>query len=264
MGYVCANKKKASLGVRCLYSLNKALLCKWNWHFASKREAFWRQIISGKYGEMEGGWCSKEVRGGYGIGLWKVIRKLWDLVFCRVSFSVRNGKRIKFWKDKCCGDEPLNISFPSLFALSNSKDAWVVDLWQHSNERGVWNPIFPRPLNDWEIDMMERFLARLQDKVVDEGSEDKIWWVEAKNGTFSVKSLYASLETGSLVQFPASVVWNAWVPPKVSFFAWEATWGKVLTLDQLQKRGWSLVNRCCLCLAHEESIDHILLHCGKP
>ena len=48
---------------------------------------------------------------------------------------------------------------------------------------------------------------------------------------------------------------------KLVFFAWEAVWGKVLILDQLQRRGWSLTNRCFLCLRHEESIDHLLLHC---
>ena len=62
-------------------------------------------------------------------------------------------------------------------------------------------------------------MARLQDKVVEEGAEDKVCWVETKSGTFSVKSLYASLEIGRVVQFPSSVVWNVWVPPKVSFFA---------------------------------------------
>ena len=99
-------------------------------------EAFWRQIISGKYGDLEGGWCFKEPRGGYGVGLWKTIRKLWDVISSKLSFSVGNGKRIKFWKDKWCGDEPLNVSFPSLFSLSNFKDAWVAELWQHSNEGG--------------------------------------------------------------------------------------------------------------------------------
>ena len=51
--------------------------------------------------------------------------------------------------------------------------------------------------------------------------------------------------------------------PKVSFFGWAATWGEALTLDQLQKRGWPLANRCYLCQMREESIDHTLLHCGK-
>ncbi|RVX01992.1 hypothetical protein CK203_019452 [Vitis vinifera] len=38
-------------------------------------------------------------------------------------------------------------------------------------------------------------------------------------------------------------VWVAKVPTKIAFFAWEATWGKVLTLDRLQRRGWHLPNR---------------------
>ena len=47
------------------------------------------------------------------------------------------------------------------------------------------------------------------------------------------------------------------------FFVWEATWGKALTLDQFQKRGWPLANRCYICQMYEELIDHILLHYAK-
>ena len=53
------------------------------------------------------------------------------------------------------------------------------------------------------------------------------------------------------------------MPPKVTFFAWEASWGKVLILDQLQKMGHSLANRCFLCLSEVETVDHLLLHCAK-
>ena len=53
------------------------------------------------------------------------------------------------------------------------------------------------------------------------------------------------------------------MPPKVAFFAWEASWGKVLILDQLQKMGHSLENRCFLCLSEVETVDHLLLHCAK-
>ena len=51
--------------------------------------------------------------------------------------------------------------------------------------------------------------------------------------------------------------------PKISFFAWEATWGKALTLDLIPKRGWALENRCFLCHEKEEAINHLLLHCAK-
>ena len=99
--------------------------------------------------------------------------------------------------------------------------------------------------------------------MVVEEREDVLFWADTESGSFSVKSLYFILEEVRVDPFPNRVVWNAWVPPKVSFFAWEAAWGKFLTLDQLQKRGWSLANRCSLCYVHEETIDHILLHCGK-
>ena len=61
--------------------------------------------------------------------------------------------------------------------------------------------------------------------------------------------------------FPYVGIWRASVPPKVAFFAWEASWGKILTLDQLQRRGYSLANRCFLCLTEAETVDHLLLHC---
>lgn len=62
---VCSNKRKGALGVRCLSSLNKALLCKCSWWFAKEREVFGRQIVSGKHNrevEKEG----KRKRAGMG------------------------------------------------------------------------------------------------------------------------------------------------------------------------------------------------------
>ena len=36
-----------------------------------------------------------------------------------------------------------------------------------------------------------------------------------------------------------------------------------MTLDKLQRRVISLVNRCFLCQEAEELVDHLLLHCSK-
>ena len=91
--------------------------------------------------------------------------------------------------------------------------------------------------------------------------EDEVIWTKAKDGRFSVKSLYKALDSERREEFPASIIWNSLVPLRVSFFAWEATWGKVLTLDRLQRRGWQFPNRCFLCGCEEETVNHILLHC---
>ena len=69
------------------------------------------------------------------------------------------------------------------------------------------------------------------------------------------------LQSGFAPLFPVKGIWVSFVPTKVSFFAWEAAWGKVLTMDKLQRRGWNLPNRCFLCDHAKGTILHLLLHC---
>ena len=80
---------------------------------------------------------------------------------------------------------------------------------------------------------------------------------------FSVRHMYHKLMYSLPTDFPCRSIWNPIVPPKLVFFAWEASWGKVLTLDQLKRRGIPLVNRCFLCEENEETIDHLLIHCSR-
>ncbi|RVX06893.1 hypothetical protein CK203_015021 [Vitis vinifera] len=68
------------------------------------------------------------------------------------------------------------------------------------------------------------------------GMEDRVLWNASKNGIFSVKSLYNTLDSSGAVPFPWRIIWSPCVPTKVGFFAWEASWGKVLTQDQLKRR----------------------------
>ena len=142
---VCLDKRKGGLGVRRLSTLNRALLCKWNWRFANERETLWRHVISRKFGEEEEGWYTREVREGFGVGLWKEIRKEGRLSFAKQScFSVGNDRNVKFWKDNWCGNFALCNSFPSLYAFASYKEAWLVELRDPLGEEGVWSPRFSR------------------------------------------------------------------------------------------------------------------------
>ena len=64
-------------------------------------------------------------------------------------------------------------------------------------------------------------------------------------------------------EFPFNIMWNLWVLMKVSFFAWEAFQGRILFMDQLKRRGWSLPSRCFMYKAEEESTNRLLLHDPK-
>ena len=74
---------------------------------------------------------------------------------------------------------------------------------------------------------------------VQEG-EDSLAWKNDGRGKFSVKSYYKSLRAESNFLFPANEIWGLCAPLRSRFFAWEAIWGKILTVDMLMKRGWSM------------------------
>jgi hypothetical protein len=63
-----------------------------------------------------------------------------------------------------------------------------------------------------------------------------------------------------IYSFPWKSIWKVKVPVRVSFFAWTAAPGRILTLDNLRKRGLIVVDWCSMCKRSEESIDN-LLHC---
>ena len=107
---------------------------------------------------------------------------------------------------------------------------------------------------------MERFFSKLQGQTM---KEDKIVWKEDNKGVFFVRGFYLLLEIDCTTLFALKIIWNSWIPLKVSFFTQEACWEMVPTLDQLQRRGWMLTNRYALCKRELESIDHILFHCDK-
>ena len=51
-------------------------------------------------------------------------------------------------------------------------------------------------------------------------------------------------------------------PRRVSFFVWIAAWVKILTGDNLRRRGFSIVDWCYMCRYIGEIVDHLMIH-GK-
>ena len=200
---MCLDKRRGGLGVKSLEAFNRALLGKWVWCFANERKALWNQVIKGKYGEERGGWRSCESREAHGFGLWKAISKMGHQVTPFVGFVVGDGEKVKFWKDKWCETITLSEAFPSLFALASNKEAWVNEVWTAEGEwGGSWNPCFNRPFNDWEMEEVERLFCCLEGKKVRRDEEDRVKWMASKDGDFSVKSLYRTMQPGSLAFFP--------------------------------------------------------------
>ncbi|XP_059627240.1 uncharacterized protein LOC132270043 [Cornus florida] len=78
---VCKPVKLGRLGIRRLVPFNQALLGKWLWRYGRERHRPWRRLVSCRFGEEAGGWSTRPVTLVGGVGMWKAIRKGWDVFF---------------------------------------------------------------------------------------------------------------------------------------------------------------------------------------
>ena len=92
----CMEKQKGGLGFRSLPLFNKALLGKRSWRFVKERDTLWKLVIIGKYGVQEGACCTKEVKGRFGLGVWKAIRNEWNVFKANTRLKVGSGIGMKF------------------------------------------------------------------------------------------------------------------------------------------------------------------------
>ncbi|RVW60548.1 hypothetical protein CK203_061456 [Vitis vinifera] len=225
-------KEEGGLGIRKIDLLNKALLGKWVWRYAYEKDNLWKKAIGVKYGQEGCGWRTKEVCGPYGVGLWKEIMKEADWCWESMGFK--------------------------LFTLAGQKNAKVCEVWDSSLGQEGWNLSLARDFNDWEMDQIGEMLNLLKDIRIS-SEEDAVRWKREGNGVFWGQGAYKSLSGYSTGVFPNRRIWMDKVPTKVSFFAWEASWGKILTLDKLQKRGWQLPNRAIYALGRGKCESYSLI-----
>ncbi|WKA09925.1 hypothetical protein VitviT2T_027534 [Vitis vinifera] len=240
--------------------MNKALLGKWIWRFASDKEALWKHVLEAKYGQEGHGWRTKKAVGACGVGVWKEILKEADWCWDKMGFKVGKGNKISFWTDVWCEELALSQRFPHLYTLAADRNAKIEDLWDQNVGEGGWNLRFIRDFNDWEVELVGELLQALRGVRIS-WEDDSVFWKGGGSGKFRVKEAYSWLDRPMDGNFPKNRIWVGGVPTKIMFFTWEATWGKILTLDRLQKRGWQLPNRCFLCACDAESVDHLLIHC---
>jgi hypothetical protein len=139
--------------------------------------------------------------------------------------------------------------FPVLFGCSSNKDAFIASLLTRISDGAsrVWNITFIREFNDWEIEEVLTFFNFIQCKIPGREVPDAMRWKPCKHGLFDTRSFYHALRGNNEIKFPWKSNWGVKAPRRVSFFVWIASWGKILTCDNLMRRGYNIVGWCCMC-----------------
>ena len=114
-------------------------------------------------------------------------------------------------------------------------------------------------IGKWYWWMIRFFAANLPS--MDDG--DRMRQKLTKNGNFNIRSFYHKLRGSSSIVFPQKGIWKVKALWCVSFFVWTVAQDRILTSDNLQRRGFDFINWCTMCRCCREIVDHLLLHCEK-
>ncbi|CAN1252348.1 Putative ribonuclease H protein At1g65750 [Linum perenne] len=261
---VKTSRPAGGLGVHDLKILNEALLAKWAWRFAVERNAWWRGLMIVKCGKGRSDWQTSWNVGSAGCSMWIWIARSCSL-FWRHGYLDPGGGMCDFWSDVWIRGVRLGEEFPRIAAAAQYSEAMVCDVCSFVSG---WTWDIPLSttlrggaLNEWEL-LLER-LHSLPADTITAGPASVIWPLE-KSGSFSVSSLRRHLSNERFVgiqDFPLEVIWSKVVPTKIQGFCWMVWHGKIASIDNLQKRGMTMVNRCVLCEKDAESVDHIFTSC---
>ena len=125
-----------------------------------------------------------------------------------------------------------------------------------------WDLSFNHNVHDWKLESLTSFMDIIYAIPLRGTGKDHLCWERPSNKSFVVKRYYRSLSPPHSTLFPWKIIWKTKVPPRVAFFSWTATLGKVLTIDNQRKQGLILLDWCCMCKRSGESVDHLFLHCS--
>jgi hypothetical protein len=176
-------------------------------------------------------------------------------VKCGYKWHVGNGKLIKFWEDVWFGNSPLATQYWDIYYIVNQQTKTIEDLWYGSQLRCTFRRTFTTELLvQWQEILVIASSISFTD------SEDQLIWQFESSGIYSSQSMYALVNFRGVKQIFLPAVWKLKIPPRIQVFLWLFSQNKVMTRDNLRKRGMPKPLECSLC-KEIETVRHLFFEC---
>lgn len=242
----CTPKDFGGLGIMDLTVFNQALLIKWFWQWRKPEMTLCKSLFQQHIA----------TNGLPDSPIFSAISN--SLSYCQFFFShkIGDGKRIQLWNDNWDG-QLLSTILPDLYTHAIDTQITLYEVSQVSNLTALFRPISSDTAN-LELVKLQNSLSGM---VLNPITKDDISWKWKESGPYKVREGYKAMKDAPIILNRAQRIWKLQAPPRMKVFGWLALNNKLLTIDNLNKRGWPLVNRCVLCKIQGESIRHMLDEC---
>eukprot|EP00253_Pinus_taeda_P022073 PITA_22073 len=265
---VIQSPDRGGLGIRSPKLLNLAFGIKTAWRLITEPNAWWKQVLECKYlSSKRQNLLETDIPIREATKIWQLCKKAIPHLKQNTSKVPRGGESIDFATNKIMGLPPLitiEEAIPIIHHLNckGIQKLHQISKWDDNN--GAWIgwefPPIP-PMLDSSLKILQ---SNLQNRApIRRGAIDGFRW-DPTGSNYSIKSGYQYI-SNDIHQIPIwnhwRIIWNSEAIPKVKFFNWLLLKGKVLTAENLKKRGINGPSRCPNCCSAEESIQHLFLDC---
>jgi hypothetical protein len=182
-----------------------------------------------------------------------------NLFYAATTITLGNGEIAPFWESPWLnGRKPKDIA-PLIFDISSRKK-WSV---KQALQNNAWISKIKMDANLTTQHIREyiELWVALREVHLHEDTQDTIVWNLTTNGEYTSASAYKAQFFGAISSNMNKLVWKAWAPPKIKFFAWLAIQNRLWTADRLEKRGWDNCGLCPLCKQTGETATHLFSQC---
>jgi hypothetical protein len=226
-------KGEGGLGILDLERFTRALRLRWLWFRWKQKQRAWNglEIPCDKYDH--------------------------DLFNASTVVNIGDGRKAAFWTSPWInGDTAKNLA-PHLYQKTCRKKITV----QKALANNKWiDHIYP-PTTQAEINDFVHLWEAIKDIQLNPEVEDEIKWRWTENGEYTARSAYLIQFEGTFSKIRIAPIWKANTEPKCRFFAWTLLHKKILTANNLMKRGWDNDPICKLCGIEQETPTHLCKDC---
>eukprot|EP00253_Pinus_taeda_P033970 PITA_33970 len=200
-----------------------------------------------------------------GSPIWNLVHKNRSIVQENSFWEIRNGRIALFWEDAWQQLPKLDTPELSSLKLSNQNERRhiVHHYWNQNNRDPIWREWISLN-NNKRNESTQKINDKLQKKKIRKAEEeDKLRWGMRGSGNFSLKEAREIIEKAEQEEAVpwSNKVWDSLFLPKIKTFLWLLMRNRTLTCDNLRKKGFSGPSRCPMCLAEEETINHLFNSC---
>eukprot|EP00253_Pinus_taeda_P008935 PITA_08935 len=265
---VIQSQDRGGLGIRAPKILNLAFRIKMTWRLTTGPTAWWKQVMESKYlSSSRQRLLEDSIPNRDSSKIWQLCKKAAQILKQHTSKIPGGGDNINFSTDKIMGLPPLNTIEEAIPIIHHLNSKGIHRLGQISNwdrDSHAWTSwTFPEIPTSLEA-CFNAFKAHLHNRApVKKDAIDGLRW-DPSGSTYTIKSGHHHICNG-IYQTPLwnhwKIIWKSEVIPKIKFFIWLLLKGKVLTAENLSKRGINGPSRCPNCCTAEETMFHLFIDC---